>query len=284
MKIAFWSNLRGQGGVTTNLACMAAMSAIAGADKCILLENHYNLNSLGNILMAPEKVAFLKEKGQYYNKYGIEYILKRLYTGESGEALIRKASIPLLYSSILYLPQSYIVNREVFNYEFDLVRDELFRCLESVSEMIFIDTEPNGNISSNSILEEADLIVVNLPQKPALWKEFMEQYSSILKKCVFLVGKYQPDIKFDLIRIRDEFHIARNQIGTVPLNLELQEAMKEGRILQFLNRNYVKPSDAENEFLMRELKRSAGMLRENLFKSSRTKQKRDSSVLWQNLI
>ncbi len=284
MKIAFWSNLRNQGGVTTNLACMAAMSAIAGVGKCILLENHYNLNSLGNILMAPEKVAVLKEKGQYYNKYGIEYILKRLYTGESGEALIRKASIPLLYSSILYLPQSYIVNREVFNYEFELVRAELFRCLEEVSELIFIDTETNGNVSSNAILEEADLIVVNLPQKPVIWEEFFENYASILDKCVFLVGMYQPDMKFDLIRIRKKFQIPRNQIGTVPYNLELQDAMKEGHTLQFLNRNYVKASDVENEVLMKELKRSAGMLRENISKRRREKQHNVPSIVLQNLL
>ncbi len=283
VKIAFWSNLHGQSGVTTNLACMAAMSAIAGVGKCILLENHYNLNSLGNILMAPEKVAILKEKGQYYNKYGIEYLLKRLYTGESGEALIRKASVPLLYSSILYLPQSYIVNREVFNYEFELVRTELFRCLEEVSDMIFIDTESNGNVSSNAILEEADLIVVNLPQKPVVWKDFFENYSSVLDKCVFLVGKYQPDMKFDLIRIRREFQIPRNQIGTVPYNLELQDAMKDGHTLQFLNRNYMRCSGQENELFMKELKRSAGMLRENVSRKRREKQKALSALVMQNL-
>lgn len=282
LKIAFWSNLRGQCGVTTNLACMAAMSAISGIGKCILLENHYNLNSLGNILLPPERVAILKEKGQYYNKYGIEYLLKRLYTGESGEALIHKASVPLLYSSILYLPQSYIVNREVFNYEFELVRSELFRCLEEVSELVYIDTEANRNISSNAILQEADLIVVNLYQDQFVWREFFDNYPSIRDKCIFLIGKYQPDWKYNLIRIRREFQIPRNRIGAIPYNMELQSAMNEGRTLQFLNRNYLKTSQPDNEILMKELKPSAGMLRENVLEIRREKRRMLNSSVQQN--
>ena len=116
MKVAFWSNIRKKGGVSTNMVCIAAVSAIAGIGRSVLLENHYNVNNLNGMLLSQEKIAMLHETGQYYNKYGIEYILKRLYTGTASEQLIRKASIPLLYSGIYYLPQSYIVNREVFDY------------------------------------------------------------------------------------------------------------------------------------------------------------------------
>lgn len=264
MKIAFWSNLRGGCGVTTNLACMAAMTAISGMGRSILLENHYNLNSLGSILLAPEKVSILREKGEYYNKYGVEYLLKRLYSGESGDVLIHKASVPLLYSSIFYLPQSYIVNREVFNYEFELVRSELFQCLEKFSDFVFVDTETNGNSSSIAILQDVDLIVVNLNQDIASWESFFENYRSLTEKAVFLIGKYRPEYGWDMIRIRRKFQIPRNRIGVVPYNMELQSAMGDGRTLQFLNRNYLKNSQPENELLMRELKRSASMLRENI--------------------
>lgn len=264
MKIAFWSSQRGGCGVTTNLACIAAMSAISGMGRSILLENHYSLNSLGSILLSPEKISVLREKGEYYNKYGIEYLLKRLYSGEPGDVLIHKASIPLLYSSVFYLPQSYIVNREVFNYEFELVRTELFRCLEQFSDIVFIDTETNGNFSSIAILQEVDLIVVNLSQDIGIWENFFENYRSLLDKSVFLIGQYRPEYGWDMTRIRRKFQVPRNRIGVVPYNMELQSAMGDGRTLQFLNRNYLRNSQPENELLMRELKRSATMLRENI--------------------
>ena len=177
---------------------------------------------------------------------------------------IHKASIPLLYSSIYYLPQSYIVNREVFNYEFELVRKELFHCLENFSELVFIDTETNGNSSSIAILQEVDLIVVNLNQDVEAWKNFFENYYSLVEKCVFLIGQYQHELGWDVTRLRHKFHVARNQIGVVPYNLELQSAMNDGRMLQFLNRNYLRNSQTEVEMLIRELKRSASMIRENI--------------------
>lgn len=271
MKIAFWSNIRQGGGVSTNLACMAAITAIAGMGRSILLENHYNVNNLAGILLSPERTAMLRESSQYYSKYGIEYILKRLYTGESGERLIRRASIPLLYSSIYYLPQSYIVNKEVFNYEFDLVHKDLFQCLERFSDIVYIDTESNGNASTIQILQEADLIVVNMNQELASWEDYFENYESLLHKSVFLVGRYQREYSWSVLKLRRKFQIPRDRIGAIPYNMELQAAMQEGRMLQFLNRNYLRNIHVENEYLMREMKRSAVMLKENMLKTGKVK-------------
>lgn len=270
MKIAFWSNIRKRGGVTTNMACIAAISAISGMGKSVLLENHYNINNLNGMLLTPEKISRLRETGQYYNKYGIEYILKRLYTGESGNSLIQEASIPLLYSSIYYLPQSYIVNKEVFNYEFELVHKELFRTLERVAEMVLIDTESSGNASSMEILEEADIIVVNIDQNAGTWEDYFENYASLAQKSVFLVGRYQREYNLNLFRIRKEYHIPSSRIGVIPYNMELQEAAREGHILQFLNRNYLKNGYSDNRYFMQEVKRSAVMLRDNILNDRNT--------------
>jgi hypothetical protein len=269
MKVAFWSNVRQKGGVSTNMVCMAAVTAIAGMGRSILLENHYNVNNLGGMLMAPEQTALLRESGQYFNKYGMEYMLKRLYTGEPGEALLRKAVVPLLYSGIYYLPQSYIVNKEVFNYEFELVHQELFRSLEAFCDVVFIDTQSHGNASTIQILQTADLIVVNLDQDPKTWEEYFDNYESLLDRSVFLVGRYQKDYHWNIAKLRRKFHISRGQTGVIPYNMELQMAMQEGRILQFINRNYMRNVCAENAYLMREMKRAAVMLRDNMLKTGK---------------
>ncbi len=264
MKIAFWSNIRRESGVSTNMACVAAVMAIAGMGRSILLENHYNVNNLAGMLLSPEKTDMLRESSQYYSKYGIEYILKRLYSGEPGERLIRRASIPLLYSSIHYIPQSYIVNKEVFNYEFELVYHDLFRCLEGLSDIVFIDTEPVGNASTLHILQEADLVVVNVNQDLGMWEDFFENYESLQDRSVFLIGRYQKEYRWDALKLRRQFHIPRNRIGVIPYNMELQDAMHEGHMLQFLNRNYIRNIHADNAYLMREIKRCAVMLKENM--------------------
>lgn len=264
MKIAFWSNVRGRGGVTTNMVCISALAAIAGAGKSVLLENHYSYKSIASIVLPGEQVEQLKESGRYYNREGIEYVLKGLYSGEDGSELLRHAAMPLLYTSMYYLPQSYIINKEVFNYEFSLVYKKLFYNLEAFSDNVFIDTERNENLSSNAILTEADLVVVNLVQDKVALREFFDNYSSIQEKSVYLIGAYQPELLFNYRRICYEYHIPRDRIGIIPYNIELSEAMSGGRILQFLNRNYEKASGRENDYFMRNCKKSSMMVRKNL--------------------
>lgn len=264
LKIAFWSNVRGRSGVTTNMVCISALAAIAGAGKAVLLENHYSCKSIASIILPGEQVEQLKESGRYYNREGIEYVLKGLYSGVDGGELLRHAAMPLLYTSMYYLPQSYIINKEVFNYEFSLVYKKLFYNLEIFSNNVFIDTERNENLSSNAILTEADLVVVNLVQDKAALREFFDNYSSIQEKSVYLIGAYQPELLFNYRRICYEYHIPKDRIGIIPYNIELSEAMSEGRILQFLNRNYEKASGRENDYFMRHCKKSSMMVRKNL--------------------
>ena len=274
MKISFWSPMRGTAGVTTNLASVSAIMAIGQMGKSVILENHYSLNSIGDIILIPEQVEHLREHGDYYNRYGIEYVLKRLYSGEVGEGLIHKASIPVLFSSMYYIPQGRIVNKEVFNYEFNLVQETLFQALEQFSDYIFIDTERNQNLSSNIILSEADLIVVNLDQNGVHLREFFENYPSIQERAVYLIGNYHTESEWDISRICKEFHIGSDRIGVVPFNMEMAEAMQQGRLLQFLNRNYYKASDGESEYLIRYLKKAGQMLRRQVVVRRRDRQGR----------
>ncbi len=246
------------------MVCISALASIAGAGKAVLLENHYSCNSIANIVLPGEQVELLKESGRYYNREGMEYVLKGLYSGKDGGELLRHAAMPLLYTSMYYLPQSYIINKEVFNYEFSLVYKKLFDTLEIFSDNVFIDTERNENLSSNAILTEADLVVVNLAQDKVALNEFFENYSSIKEKSVYLIGAYQPELLFNYRRICYEYHIPRDRIGIIPYNIELSEAMSEGRILQFLNRNYEKASGRENDYFMRHCKKSSIMVRKNL--------------------
>lgn len=271
MKISFWSHVRGVAGVTTNLTCVSALMAIGRMGKTVILENHYSTNSIGDLILVPEQMEHLHEHGEYYSRYGIEYILKRLYSGEKGEKLVHGGSIPLLFSSMIYIPQGKIVNKEVFEYEFNLVQGELFQALEQLSDYVFVDTETNQNLSSRVILAEADLVVVNLDQDGVHLKEFFTNYVSIREKAVYLIGNYQPEAEWDIRRICQEFHIPRERIGIIPFNMEMADSMSQGRLLQFLNRNYYKASDAESEYLLRYAKKASQMVRKNVLRVRREK-------------
>lgn len=273
MKICFWSPVRGRAGVTTNMACIAAMTAIGKKGKIIMLENHYSIYGIGDILLEAETVDSFREHGEYHSCYGVEYLLKRMYSGEPGEKLIRHAAIPLLFSSMFYIPQGRIINKEVFNYEFRMAYDKLFQALESLSDYIFIDTETNQNLSSTIILSQADLIVVNLLQDEERLSAFFQEHQSIQEKAVYLIGGYEEGVPCNVSHICREYNISRERIGIIPYNMEMEEAMRDGHLLQFLNRNYYRAEDKENEYLLRYAKRAARMIQKNALRRQREQQK-----------
>lgn len=271
MKIAFWSNCEGKSGVTSNMVCMATLFSVVGAGKIVMLENHYSNRNVASMLLSYRQIENLKESGQFGKHYSMEQILKGLYTGARGDVLIHQTAVPMLYPNIYYIPQSCTVNREVFNYEFNHVYRKLFDELEKFADFVFIDTERNQNLSTNTILTEADLVVVNLIQNPLKIMEFFENYSSIREKSVYLIGEYQREIPISIRKICYEYHIPRNKIGVIPYNMEFSEAMAEGRGVQFINRNFEKASSRENEYFIKQCKKSIEMLKKNFAEVKRKK-------------
>ena len=117
-------------------------------------------------------------------------------------------------------------------------------------------------------------MVVNLPQDMEQAAIFFREYKSIQEKAVYLIGSYQEEHPFHLSYICRQYKIPRHRIGIVPYNMELQEAMNNGRLLQFLNRNYYQAEDAQNEYLLRYAKRAAQMIRKNALDMARQQRRK----------
>lgn len=263
MKIAFWSNGGEKMCVTANMASIASMISLrnAGRVKEILLENHFSRNkSLEDVLLQPMQQDFLRESGGYNVKYGLDYILKRIYCGDRDRELIKNSTVDLMLSNMCLLPSGMVFNKEVFNYDFSMVHRELFEILEEVSEYIFIDTESNQNLSTKQILFDADIVVVNLTQNPDNIRDFFENYTSIREKAIYIVGKYRPERKWTRKRISYEYNVPRNRIGIMPYTIELEYAIDAGRLQQYLCSNYMRATSRENEFFIRHCKKNAKLV------------------------
>ena len=259
MKIAFWSNGGDNMCVTSNMACITSIISLknAGMKREILLENHFNRErGLEKVLVQQDKIDFLRETGGYYVKYGLEYILKRIFIGEAHEEIIRSSTINLLLSNMFLLPSGMVFNKEVFNYDFSLVHNELFEMLEKAGDYVFIDTESNQNLSTKQILYDADIVVVNLSQNSKNIYDFFENYTALREKAVYIVGKYQPEKRWTRKKICYEFNIPRNRIGVIPYNSEFSDALEYGKLQYFLNYNFTGPVRMENEYFMRQCKRA----------------------------
>lgn len=266
MKVAFWSNGNQSSGVTSNLACISIVSAYQYSYKAIIFENHHQKNKLEDFLFYNRDPRIRK---LYYSSYtkGIANLYKEHRNGEYRmptfkDKNIKDESLEILRDSLYYLPTDYYSNE--FTYEFNLYQSikVILDELEEFADITFIDTS-NNNLSSKVILEEADLIVVNLTQNLSLIEHFFENYSSILYKCVFLISSYHKQSNLNLKKISKLTLIDKSQMTAIPFNIEYQEALHNGTVVEFIARNYKCDRTNPNYVFVNQVKKAVHMIVNN---------------------
>lgn len=262
MKVAFWSNSSGRAGTTSNMACMSVLCALLERKKSILFENHYSLNGLEQaFIQGKEKnLSVLKEEFAYYDQRGLDGLIRRVHSNYTYEELMEDVSMKFLDNMLYYLPKSYDMNHEYFEFELNQVIKPLICLLDRTFDFVFVDTASNNSLSTKLILEESELVVVNLCQNKIFLDHFFANYQSLLDKSVFLIGNYQEQSKFNITNIRRRYQIPREMIGIVPFNLEFADAVSGGTILEYLMRNFSCKKQDANYYFMSQVKRAASIL------------------------
>lgn len=259
MKIAYWSNEKGQAGTTANMAAVSIMLAM-GDQKCsVLLENHYNANNLETMLMQND-ISMVKEDGYYYSQRGMDYLMRQLGTGKTAQAVMKQVSVSFLHNNIRYIPQSPIVNKEVFAYQMQQMLFPILNYLEQTADFVSIDAESNGNASTSMILSQADAVVVNLSQNPWALEQYFTNYASLQHKAVYIIGNYRADKEYTLDKILKDFPVNKERIGIIPHSEEFSDALHHGRLIGFLARNYRCGNFHKNYPLIRECKKCAQII------------------------
>lgn len=259
MQIAFWSNIGGKNGVTSNMAGVGIMSALLHKKKILMMENHFHINNLETAFISRDNGSLKEEELYFYNPIGMDFLIKKLHSNIETEDMIKNSALEFLNQSIYYIPQSHLNNREIFEHQLYEVICPLLDKIEQEAELTFIDTI-GGNLTSKVILSKADMVVVNLSQDPGIIEHFFENYSSLISKAVFLMGNYNRNSTYNLSKIRNKYHINKDRIAIIPYNIEFKDSLSSGSLISFLTRNYNCTKDEDNYYFIRELKKAVRMI------------------------
>lgn len=260
MKVAFFGNAAGRGAVTSNLACIAVMGALCQKRRTVLFENHYNVNSLEHAFFREDAMPSVREKEGYLCEEGLDGIMRGIHSGFMRPSMVRDCVLPVMKRQLYFLPGSHIMDGAFFSHEFGRVMKPLFLMLEDFCENVFVDTGGANNDSTRMILNEADLVVANISQDPLSVQDFFHQYGNLLEKTVFLIGGYQRESRYNLDNMVRRYPIHRKNIGVIPYNVELHDAIEQGRLVSFLTRNYRNGRSESHGYFMGELRKASALI------------------------
>ncbi len=257
MKIAFWSNVNEKCSVSAHLAAISVTSVIRYPYSIIIVENSLNHNNLGKAFTGNCYENFFIEVGSnYYDGGGMEGLLRTIYRGNDCSEILKSYLKEIINQHLYYVPQSRIIHNEIFDYEFSRCFYPLFRMIEDTVDICLIDTASHNNLSTKTILEEADLIVVNLCQCQSVLDDFFENYSSLITKSVFIIGDYDCHSILNSKKIVHEYRIPWENLILIPHCTSYQNAYQNGSVVEFIYRNYSCVKENSNYIFIQSIKKA----------------------------
>ncbi len=258
MKIAFWSIDNEKCNVTANLAAISVASVSRYPFSVVTIENHLNRSNLGMAYQGFVKSVLFNEVGtNYYDGGGIEGFLRKIYRGDVNSQNFNAYFREVIQKRLYYIPQSRIIHSDLFDYEFSHCLQTMLGIIEKKSDICFIDTASNNNLSTKTILDTSDLIVVNLCQDLKILDTFFSNYSSLIPKSIFIISDYNMHSNLRYKKIAEVYQISQDDIIPIPSNLGYQLAYNDGSVVAFIRNYYNCPNESPNYTFIRSIRKAA---------------------------
>ncbi|MBS5934476.1 MAG: hypothetical protein KIC94_16565 [Clostridiales bacterium] len=263
MLIAFYSNVRGNAGTTSNLCCLATYLAIRTKQKILLWENHTNWNMIEDNVTPRTKLSFLSKSFASYHISGSKELFCRLQQKENLDLSwqVKELAKELYPGTLYYLPNRQMES-SLFEKEIASILPKLVKLCKESDDLVFMDLQDITKESTRFILEQADLVILNLMQHVNSSKGILTCTDISISKIRYLIGNYQPNSKFNVKNISRRYKIPIMDIATIPYNTLCREAMAEGRLLDFISANVECTKGDSNYSFLHAVKQAAEMLNE----------------------
>lgn len=268
MKIAFWSNEYEKSCTFLNFAAVSIASVMSYPYTITVLENYLGRDNLGKAFFVDNDTIHIRYGGTgYYEGGGIEGLLRRIYRGDNYPSLLRGYLKKVIPKHLYYIPQSGVINSELFDFELHNNLSQLISIIEKNTDICLINTRQQNHLSSKVILNEADLIVINLIQDPDYLEDFFKDFNSLIPKSLFIIGNYSPKSIMSCKRISRTYELPLEKISAIPYNEYFHVACQYGGAKEFLNSNYFCQRESTHYRFIHGVRKTAHMISKRIEKS-----------------
>lgn len=232
MKVAFWSNVHGQTGVTSNVIALALMAAIE-KKKVALLQSHFVLNNMSKPLVGTDI------NPEEFRDTGIDALIRDYKSRALSEDVIRTDAITvpnLNRRCDLYIGTG---RQNEADYERELltVFEDIYDSVDKFHNLSFIDVRSGYREVSQSILSCADVVVVCLNQNTHVIDRYFAKPVDATN-VYYLFGNYDENSKFTLKNLQKKYPALRKRSAMIAHNAEFMDAQNDGQAVQFMLKNY----------------------------------------------
>lgn len=254
MQVSFWSNSH-QLGTTLNMAAAAVLSSLEHRLRILMVQTHFDRSSLESAFI--EK-RYLRSELTDLSDTGLDALSRFIRFNRVERDVIAGFSTTILKNKLDLLFGTRNTNREIYVSNLKNVIGTILQSASAYYDMVLVDTAPGNNEISAKILEQSDLIVVNLSQNIHILEDFLEGSMQYRDKLMIVLGKYDPNSRFNLKAIRKK--AGDVQVMAVPYDIGFADACAESRVVDFFLKNMTADRDDPHYPFIQGVKETAGAI------------------------
>lgn len=235
--ILSWSPIHGQANTTSNISSLASLHAMGTDYTNLITHTQLTFSSLESLF---GKVNIAKG----FEDSGIA-ALERL-----NKSNLLKSDAVRDYTETVY--QNYLDllgGRKQFSTDIEQTERLLLTAAQAY-DFVWVDAHSGGrNALTMSLMEKADLIIVNLPQNRYVLDRFFsgEDFPEVLKErnYIILISSYDKTSSFSLNKIKRLYKV-NVPIFEVPYSVPFKDATNTLQLAEYFYRNHMAYADKEN--------------------------------------
>ena len=258
MNIAFWSMTSGRSATSGNMLAVSVMTSLAYSMQETLVQIDQYSRAIDDVFGERRQTNLLMEEYSYYSKKGLDSLIDKCQLDELSLKDLDENTIPVKDTGISYIPVSRRTTIGINNRELIYFTKKFFEVLNRSEQLNFIDCINGDAPVSKAILKVADVVVINLSQ--GMICSTLNIDKDILKKSVFLIGKYDENSKENISHISKKYGIDRNAIACIPYNIQFNDAIHEGKLVSYMNKSVNSRTNDENMDFINKVFVATGMI------------------------
>lgn len=235
MKVVFWGGSH-RCGTTSSMTAVASYLSLHSSQRSICVQPKEGGTDLELFFRPWEARAMLHEESTYYALEGMDYLIWQEQHHRLDEATIRETLVPVLDGRLSYLPSGAREKPGLYPQQTGELQRRILAQLEAETDVVFIDLGTAKDGLADSMMELADVVVVNFCGQQRELETFFGQTFAVHKNVLYLLPNYMDDQVYNRENLERIYRIDRRRICNLPSNINFAHACMHGRVDQFIQK------------------------------------------------
>lgn len=236
MKIAFWGGSH-RCGTTSSMTAVASYLTVHSSQRSICVQPKEGGSDLELFFSPWEARSMLHEESTYYALEGMDYLIWQEQHHRLDDTAIRETLVPVFGGQLCYLPSGAREKPGLYPAQTGELQRRILTQLEEYADVLFIDLGTAKDGLAGSMLELADVVVVNLCGQQRELETFFAQPFAIHKNVLYLLSNYMNDQVYNRDNLQRIYRVDRRRICNLSSNVNFAHACMHGKVDQFIKRN-----------------------------------------------